>query len=69
MSPLDPKAKAEAYPSIKVMDRLHRARVESRSLLRSNMALQAKVSESHSEFDEALWQLRETMAMIRERRQ
>jgi hypothetical protein len=68
MSPLDPKSKAEAHPSIEAMDGLHRAREESWRLPQSNRALQAEVSESHSEFDEALWQLRETMAMIREGR-
>jgi hypothetical protein len=52
-----------------VGDQLHRALLEGRLLLRSNMALQAEVSESHLDFEEARWQLRETMAMIRERRQ
>jgi hypothetical protein len=66
MSPLDPKSKLDY--SIEVGDRLYRTLLEGRLLLRSNMALQAEVSESHLEFEEARWQLRETMARIREGR-
>jgi hypothetical protein len=66
MSSLDPKA--EADHSTEVRDRLLGALLANQGLLRSNMALQADVSESHSEFEEALWQLRKTMANIREGR-
>jgi hypothetical protein len=45
--------------------RLLRAFRESQKLMRSNLALQAEVSESHSEFDEALWRLRQATAMSR----
>ena len=66
MSPLS--AKADAAHSIAVKDRLLRALLESRELLRSNVALQADLWESHAEFEEALRQLRETITMIRQGR-
>ena len=65
MSPLDPNA--EVDHSTEVRDRLLGALLANRELVQSNMALQAEVSESHSEFEEALWQLRGTIVKIRER--
>ena len=64
MSPLDPNA--EVDHSTEVRDRLLGALLANRGLLRSNMALQAEVSESHSKFEEARWQLRGTIVKIRE---
>ena len=66
MSLLNDKAKADH--SIAVRDRLLRALLESPELLRSNVALQADLWESHAEFEEALRQLRETITMIRQGR-
>ena len=64
VSPLT--AKADADHSIVLRDRLLRAVQESRELLQSNLALQADLWESHSAFEEALWQLRETITMVRQ---
>ena len=66
VSPLT--AKADADHSIVWRDRLLRAVQESRELLQSNLAVQADLWESHSAFEEALWQLRKTITMVRDRR-
>jgi hypothetical protein len=66
MSPLN--AKADFHHSIVVRDPFLQTLLECRDLLQFTLALQAEVMESHSEFDEALWQLHQTTDISRKSR-